>query len=186
MQRLCFFRWQEHFLFCLHTLHHTGEVSSLTGHVCRPGWQGARDLQLFIFQTVGHIMLETSCRLYTCEVHEWLSWFFEDIQHPCSKQKNCFYQKWDHEVEKNVLLLWTRFPCWKEEGGKSSLCSVYYQQGQLEKLTHQHWGEVVHLNSLLSNSYLVLFQMAENKVEAASNGNSLFLMFCVQGAALIL
>lgn len=138
--------------FCLHTLHHTGLVSSSTAHVCRSDWQGVRGLQLFIFETVSHIMVETLCRFYTHEVHEWLLWSFVDIQHPRSKQKNCLYKKWDHEMEKNVLLLWTWFPCWKEENSKSSSCSVYYQQGQLEKLTHQHWGEVLHLNSLLSNS----------------------------------
>lgn len=56
---------------------------------------------------------------------------------------------------------------------------MYYQQGQLEKLTHLHWGELLHLNSLLSDSYLVLFQMAENKIEAAPNGNILSLVFYV-------
>lgn len=173
------FQMGKHLLFCLHTLHHTGEVSSLPAHICRSDWQGVRSLQLFIFQTVGHMMVETSCRLYTCEIHEWLPRSSVDVQHPCSKQKNSLYRKWDHEVEKNILLLWTWFSCWKEEGGKSSSRSVYYQQGQLEKLSHLHWGKVLYLNSLLSNSYLVLFQMAVNKVEAAPNGNILSFVFYV-------
>lgn len=64
----------------------------------------------------------------------------------------------------------------RKEAAKA-LHTLYYQQGQLEKLTHLHWGELLHLNSLLSDSYLVLFQMAENKIEAAPNGNSLSLVF---------
>lgn len=38
---------------------------------------------------------------------------------------------------------------------------------------------MLHPNSLLSNSYMVLFEMAENKVEVAPNGNILFLVLYV-------
>lgn len=94
------FQMGEHLLFCLHTLHHTKEASSLPAHVCGSDWQGLRSLQLFVFQTVGHIMVETSCRLYM-----WGSWMTSLIScgHPCSKQKNCLYRRWDHEVEKKCF-----------------------------------------------------------------------------------
>lgn len=81
--------------------------------------------------------------------HTWDSWMtsltFVDVQHPHSKHKDCLYRKWEHDGEKNVLLLWTWFLCWKEGGGTSSQCSVQCWQSQLEKITQLHWGGVLHL-----------------------------------------
>lgn len=134
---------------------------------------------------MGHIVVETSCGLSTCEVHEWLPWPFVNIQHPHSKHKDCLYGKWDHEGEKNVLLLWTWFLCWKAGGGMSSSCSVYYQQGQSEKLTHLHWGEVFHL--ILCCPIPIWYYFKWQRIRLKQHLMVIFsLIFHMWGAALIL
>lgn len=128
----------------------------------------------------------TSYGLSTHEVHEWLPWPFVDIQHPRSKHKDCLYGKWDHEGEKNVLLLWTWFFCWKEGRRHELLMLCVLPARPVGKAHSSAPARSASSNSLLSDTDLVLFQVAENQVEAAPNGNILSLVFYVWGAALIL